>query len=55
MGMSRNPMVISHLSESFRTFQPLAERQDFFQFGDDSLLLGKGREGNRQCLDVCNR
>lgn len=28
------------------SFQPLAQRQEFFKLGDDALLLRKGRKGN---------
>ena len=27
-----------------QSLQPIAQRQEFFKFGDDALLLGKGRE-----------
>ena len=43
------------------SLQPLAQRKEFFQFGDDALLFGEGREGDGgleqpfswQMLDGC--
>lgn len=36
------------------SFQPLAQRQNFFQPGNDAFLLGKGREGNWQTAYISN-
>ena len=37
-----------------RSLQPLAQRQNVFQPGNDAFLLGKGREGNWQTAYISN-
>ena len=34
------------------SFQPLAQRQNFFQPGHDAFLLGKGREGYPNSIHI---
>ena len=38
-----------------RSLQSLAQRQNFFQPGNDAFLLGKGREGNKIVLQHFER
>ena len=38
----------------YTSFQSLAQREQFFQSGDDAFLFGKGRERNKHLIDICN-
>ena len=53
-GTDENLVLLFHMS-SIDLFQSFAQGQEFFQFGDDALLFGKGRERNNKVMQYDRR
>ena len=45
----------SGIGSSETNLQPVAERQQFLDFGDDAILLSQGWEGERRAGEVIRR
>lgn len=43
---------VSHHTPHSPSFQALAQREEFFQFGDDARLFGEGWEGNNKIANL---
>ena len=49
-GEARRRQPVAHrLPLRPRRLQPIAQRHQFIDLGDDAVLLGEGWEGNRNC------